>query len=280
MAVVAEADPRQAGRGELALHPRQVVGQGHLEVRWFAGNRMDRDGTGLQQGGLVGEGGRQIRREPLPGVEQQAPAGTLGRLRGGEAGALDGLDDAIAVHALERLRDREHREGRPVGDHGVDHRLDEHRRDQRPGPVVDQHRAIARRPDRSGRGGGRPPRPRPGVSRRRRRPRSPPAASRLRRPPPRAPARRPPPPARPGSRPRSPPPTTRGAGARPRPRSACRSRPCAATTRPRRPPRRRRRASRPSDSVMCPSRPRAIVSRDAAGRRSSARRRSGARGSR
>ena len=106
---------------------------------------MDRDGTGLQQGGLVGEIGRAVRRKPVPGVQQQAPARPLGCLRGGEPGAFDGLDDAVAVHALERLRHRLHGDGRPVGDHGVDHRLDEHRRDQRTGPVVDQHRAVAAR---------------------------------------------------------------------------------------------------------------------------------------
>ena len=53
---------------------------------------MDGDGTGLEEGGLVGELGRPVGREPVPGVQQQPAAGALGRLRRGQPGAVDGLE--------------------------------------------------------------------------------------------------------------------------------------------------------------------------------------------
>ena len=46
---------RTAAGRERLLGAAQVVGQRHLDVRGFAGDRMDGDSTGLEQGGLVGE---------------------------------------------------------------------------------------------------------------------------------------------------------------------------------------------------------------------------------
>ncbi len=88
----ARRDPARVG--ERRLDPPEIVGQGHLEVGRFAGDRMDRDSTGLEQGGLVGPrpwpGGREGR---VRGGQHVAPD-PLGRLRGGEPGAVHGLHDA------------------------------------------------------------------------------------------------------------------------------------------------------------------------------------------
>ena len=106
VAVVAEADAH-GRRGERLFDPAQVVGQRHLEVRGFTGDRMDRDGTGLEQGGLVGELRGAIGRERRPGVEQQAAARALRRLGGGERRAVHRLEHQALPHPLEGLGDRQ-----------------------------------------------------------------------------------------------------------------------------------------------------------------------------
>ena len=77
VAVVAEADT-DGRRGERLFDAAQVVGQRHLEVRGFTGDRMNGDSTGLEQGGLVGELRRAVGRVRRPGIEQQAATRALG----------------------------------------------------------------------------------------------------------------------------------------------------------------------------------------------------------
>ena len=146
VAVVAEAGARQDGAEggrERLLDQAQVVGLRHLEVRGFARDRMDRDVTGLEQRRLVRELPRSLRREQLPGVEQQAPPGALRRLGRGEHRAVHRLVHHAISHPLEGLGHRHHGDRRPVADDRRGHGLHECRRDERARPVVDQDRAVA-----------------------------------------------------------------------------------------------------------------------------------------
>src|SRR4029078_7229639 len=67
MAVVAEtvgvARRRERGRAERDSRVTEIRREGHLDVAWIAGDSMDSDATGFEQGGFVGEGVRSIRRE-------------------------------------------------------------------------------------------------------------------------------------------------------------------------------------------------------------------------
>ena len=80
MAVVAEADRGRrgaAGRAPPSAARRaRSPGSGHLEVVGFAGDRMDGDATGLEQGGLVGEG---RARRPAGKRSSAAREGSGGR---------------------------------------------------------------------------------------------------------------------------------------------------------------------------------------------------------
>ena len=124
------------------LDAAQVVGQRHLEVRRVAGDRMNRDSTGLQQRGLVGELAVALRRERRPAPAAAARGGALRRLCRGERRPVHGLDDPSVLDPLERLGDRQDRQGRAVRLHGGRDRVDERRRRERAGAVVDEDRPI------------------------------------------------------------------------------------------------------------------------------------------
>ena len=77
MRVVADPGPASSriGPARRRLDAGKIGGQRHLEIRGIAGDDMDRDSTGLQQGGLVG---------PRLGVR---PAGSRPGARGADSGA-------------------------------------------------------------------------------------------------------------------------------------------------------------------------------------------------
>ena len=98
---------RDAGGDERLFDPAQVVGEGHLEVRGFAGDRMDRDGTGLEQRGLVGElpAGPPAGTSPRhrAAVPRRAPCGVCAAA---SADRSTVPSDEALPHPLERLRHR------------------------------------------------------------------------------------------------------------------------------------------------------------------------------
>ena len=99
---------------------------------------MDRDATGFEQGGLVGERREAVRRVAAPCLAEQVPPHALRRLRGPEPGPVDRRPDPLAVDPLERLRDGHDRDRRAVAGRSGRHGRDERRLDQRPGGVVDE----------------------------------------------------------------------------------------------------------------------------------------------
>ena len=103
---------------------------------------MHGDLTGLEEGGLIGELPRAVRRERRPGVEQQPEAHPLGRLRGGQGRAVHGLEDPAVAHPLERLGHRQHRDRGAMDAHRLGDRGDERARHERARPVVDQHGSL------------------------------------------------------------------------------------------------------------------------------------------
>ena len=117
----------------------EIARQRHLEVARIAWHDMDRDATGFEQGGLVGEGRGAVRRVAPPGLAEQVPSDALRRLRRPERGPVDRRPDPLAVDPLERLRDGHDRDRRAVAGGGRRDRRDERRLDQRPGRVVDEH---------------------------------------------------------------------------------------------------------------------------------------------
>ena len=135
--------PTRTASGASACSTRTEIGrQRHLEVRGFTGDRMDRDHTGLEQGGLVRELARPVRREGQPGVEEQPPTRALRCLGGGERGAVHRLQDEALVQPLERLRDREDRDRRSVDRNRLCDRHHERLRDERPRPVMHEQGAL------------------------------------------------------------------------------------------------------------------------------------------
>ena len=82
--------PAERARGR----PCEVLGHGHLEVRRFAGDRMDGDSSGLEQGGLIGELARRRPAGTSPTPPEQAGAGSpWGVWAVASAGPVDRLDD-------------------------------------------------------------------------------------------------------------------------------------------------------------------------------------------
>ena len=184
MAVVAEADAHGCG-DERLFDPAQVVGERHLEVRGFTGDRMDTNGTGLEQRGLIGELAGSVRREGAPtrrgGARAARPAGVwaaasverstvsstrpsptrlsvsaTGRTGRAAPCALDRLDHGGHERRARRAAGR--RRGR--GPAGRDRR-DRGRRGgaRRPPRTAGGSRRRRRRPSRrAGSHGGRPPR--------------------------------------------------------------------------------------------------------------------------
>ena len=105
-------DARATGEGR--LDPTEVGRQRHLEVARISGDDMDRDSTGLEQGGLVGPRLGAVGRESLVRRAQQAAPDALRRLGGAERLAVDGRPDDRPVDALEGLGDRQDRDRRAV----------------------------------------------------------------------------------------------------------------------------------------------------------------------
>ena len=99
---------------------------------------MDSDATGFEQGGFVGECRRPVGRKATPGLAEQVAADALRRLGGPESGPLDGLAHPIAVDALEGLGDGHDRDGRPVTSGRLRDGRHQCRIDQGPRSVVDQ----------------------------------------------------------------------------------------------------------------------------------------------
>ena len=92
----------------------EIGGHGHLEVGRVAGDDVDGDSTGLQQGGLIGPGpggGDRGRRRPSRSRPRRTPWGVWAAP---SVGPVHGRDDAVAVDALDGLDDRHDRDGRPV----------------------------------------------------------------------------------------------------------------------------------------------------------------------
>ena len=107
-------DPAASRPAERRRRPGEIRGQGHLEVARVTGDDMDRDGTGLQQGGLVGPGLGPVGRDTVVGRAEEAAPDALRGLRRREAGAIDRRDDAVPVDPLQRLGDGHDRDGRAV----------------------------------------------------------------------------------------------------------------------------------------------------------------------
>ncbi len=120
---------------------------------------MHGDSTGLQQGGLVRPGLRTVRRMTGQRLAQHIRPNALRGLRRAQRGAVEGRADPAAVDPLDRLDDRHDRDGGAVLRGGTGDRADQGRRDGRSAAVVDEH------DPRVGVGPGR----RPAVDRRRRR---------------------------------------------------------------------------------------------------------------
>ena len=139
VAVVTDARPRPARPGQDHGGSLQIARQRHLEVARIAWYDMDRDATGFEQGGLVGERREAARREAPLGRAEQVPSHALRRLRRPEPGPVDRRPDAVAVDPLERLGDGHDRDRRAVSGGGGRDRRDERRLDQWPGRVVDEH---------------------------------------------------------------------------------------------------------------------------------------------
>ena len=144
MAVVADPRPDGASGAEGRGHPPEIARERHLEVAGIAGHDMDRDATGFEEGGLVGERLGSVGREPAVGLAQQVAAHALGRLRGAQAAPLDGRADQVAVDPLEGLGHRHDRDGRPVTSRRLARRPRRGRRRSAAGP----RRGPARRPRR------------------------------------------------------------------------------------------------------------------------------------
>ena len=144
MAVVAEADA-DGCRGERPLCAAQVVGQRHLDVRGFAGDRMDGDSTGLEQRGLIGELRGILRRIRGPGVEQQAATRALRRLGDGHRRSVHGLEHQAVRNPLEGLGYLQDRQRSAVAPRGLRDGGHEVGRDERARAVVDEDRPITSR---------------------------------------------------------------------------------------------------------------------------------------
>ena len=149
MAVVADPGPPAAaapsGASAAATRARSA-GTVTLRLVGIAGNDMDRDSTGLQQGGLVGpRAGAARRRRRAPGGARRGgrPAGS-GPWPGSRAVTVSAMRSSI--DALDRLGDRQRPGSRRRGRGRRGDGLDEAPGDERPRAVVDEHRP-ARRPD-------------------------------------------------------------------------------------------------------------------------------------
>ena len=76
--VLADPDAGGARPARAAVGPREVGGQRHLEVARIPGDDMDRDSTGLEERGLIGEARFALGREPCVGDTKQPAAKPCG----------------------------------------------------------------------------------------------------------------------------------------------------------------------------------------------------------
>jgi len=97
VAVMPDPGPDVARPGQSGRHATQVGRECHLEIAWIAGDHMDRDATGFEQGGLIGEGLRAARGEPAIRLAQEIAPDALGGLGGAEIGPVDRLGDAARL---------------------------------------------------------------------------------------------------------------------------------------------------------------------------------------
>ena len=76
MAVVADPRPDAVARApRAAATRREIAGERHLEVAGIAGHDMDRDATGFQEGGFVGQCLGSVGREARVGLAQEVARG-------------------------------------------------------------------------------------------------------------------------------------------------------------------------------------------------------------
>ena len=131
--------------GEQVGGAREIGGHGHLEIGGIAGNDMDGDSTGLQEGGLIGPRPSPASADGERRAQEAAPDALRGLGRR-QPGAIDGRRDHVAVDPLEGLGHRHDRDGRAVA------RRSRRRRPRRargmtsgPRAVVDEDDPVASR---------------------------------------------------------------------------------------------------------------------------------------
>ena len=107
---------------------------------------MDLDATGFEQRGFVRPGLRAVGGKARVRLAEEVAAHALGRLGGREPIAIHGPSDDLAIDALERLRHRHDRDGRAVPSGRIGDGVDERRRHERTGRVVDKDDAVLIRP--------------------------------------------------------------------------------------------------------------------------------------
>jgi hypothetical protein len=136
------ADAGPSGRARLRREDgtgsREVGRHGHLEVVRVAGKHMDGDGTGLEQGGLVGPAACPRRLARQRGTKEIA-ADALRGLGHHELVAVDGRHHQVALDPLDGLGHRDGRDGCAVALDGGHHRVHQRAVEARPGAVVDEH---------------------------------------------------------------------------------------------------------------------------------------------
>ena len=143
--VVTYPRPGRAACCECRGGTTEIAGKRHLEIAWIAGDDMDRDATGFQQRGLVGERRRAIGGKAPVGVAQQLAGRPLGSLGRPEVVSIHGRADKPAVDALEGLGDLDERDRSPVASGRLRHGGDQGRLDEWPRRIVDEdHPAPAR----------------------------------------------------------------------------------------------------------------------------------------
>ena len=145
MEVVADADARWSRdrrarpATERRLDPGQVAGQRHLEVGGIAGDCMDGNCTGLQQGGLIGPGlgaaRREARRTPAAAVPRRTPCGVCAAASPNRSTVSMIRSPAIRLSVSADRHDRD--DGSLLRGRGGDPR-DQLRRHERARAVVDE----------------------------------------------------------------------------------------------------------------------------------------------
>ena len=139
-------------RRERGLDAAQVGGQGHLEVARVAGDGMNRDATGLQQGGLIGPRLRAVRREAREGARSRPGATPCGVWAAARTDRSTVATMSPSVDPLEGLGDGQDRDrGAMLGGGRRRRPSTSAGDDERPRAVVDEDdpRSSARPVERS-----------------------------------------------------------------------------------------------------------------------------------